>query len=107
MTLTDPVSPDLKRHLRTLKLGQLLHTLPERLTLARSRTCRTPTSSSSCSPTRSPAGRTAPPPAAPAPPASTPTCGSTPGTPPPRSATTSSYGTSSSPCGSPKPPTAP
>ena len=35
MTLADPVSPDLKRHLRTLKLGQLLHTLPERLTLAR------------------------------------------------------------------------
>ena len=24
MTLADPVSPDLKRHLRTLKLGQLL-----------------------------------------------------------------------------------
>jgi DNA replication protein DnaC len=35
MTLTDPVSPDLKRHLRTLKLGQLMATLPERLTLAR------------------------------------------------------------------------
>ncbi len=35
MTLTDPVSPDLKRHLRTLKLGQLLATLPDRLTLAR------------------------------------------------------------------------
>jgi DNA replication protein DnaC len=35
MTLTDPVSPDLKRHLRTLKLGQLLAVLPERLTLAR------------------------------------------------------------------------
>jgi DNA replication protein DnaC len=35
MTLTDPVSPDLKRHLRTLKLGQLLTTLPDRLTLAR------------------------------------------------------------------------
>ena len=35
MTLTDPVSPDLRRHLRTLKLGQLLHTLPERITLAR------------------------------------------------------------------------
>ena len=27
MTLADPVSPDLKRHLRTLKLGQLLATL--------------------------------------------------------------------------------
>ena len=35
MTLTDPVSPDLKRHLRTLKLGQLLATLPDRLALAR------------------------------------------------------------------------
>ena len=28
MTLADPVSPDLRRHLRTLKLGQLLATLP-------------------------------------------------------------------------------
>jgi hypothetical protein len=35
MTLADPVSPDLKRHLRTLKLGQLLATLPDRLILAR------------------------------------------------------------------------
>ena len=35
MTPTDPVSPDLRRHLRTLKLGQLLNTLPERITLAR------------------------------------------------------------------------
>jgi DNA replication protein DnaC len=35
MTLTDPVSPDLKQHLRTLKLGQLLSVLPDRLTLAR------------------------------------------------------------------------
>jgi hypothetical protein len=35
MTLTDPVSPDLRRHLRTLKLGQLLAVLPDRLTLAR------------------------------------------------------------------------
>jgi DNA replication protein DnaC len=35
MTMTDPVSADLKRHLRTLKLGQLMTTLPERLTLAR------------------------------------------------------------------------
>jgi DNA replication protein DnaC len=33
--LSDPVSADLKQVLRTLKLGQLLHTLPERLTLAR------------------------------------------------------------------------
>jgi DNA replication protein DnaC len=35
MTMTDPVSPDLKKHLRTLKLGQLTATLPERLTQAR------------------------------------------------------------------------
>ena len=35
MTLANPVSPDLKRHLRTLKPGQLLATLPDRLTLAR------------------------------------------------------------------------
>ena len=35
MTMTDPVSPDLKRHLRALKLGQLTATLPERLTQAR------------------------------------------------------------------------
>ena len=27
MTMTDPVSPDLKRHLRALKLGQLTATL--------------------------------------------------------------------------------
>jgi DNA replication protein DnaC len=35
MTMTGPVSPDLKRHLRALKLGQLTDTLPERLTQAR------------------------------------------------------------------------
>jgi DNA replication protein DnaC len=35
MTLTDPISADLKRHLRTLKLGPLLDVLPDRLTLAR------------------------------------------------------------------------
>jgi DNA replication protein DnaC len=33
--LTDPLSADLKALLRTLKLGKLLDTLPERLTLAR------------------------------------------------------------------------
>jgi len=33
--LSDPVSPELKQHLRALKLGKLLDTLPERLTLAR------------------------------------------------------------------------
>ena len=35
MTLTDPVSPELKQLLRTLKLGKMLDTLPERLALAR------------------------------------------------------------------------
>jgi DNA replication protein DnaC len=33
--LTDPISADLKQILRALKLGKLLDTLPERLTLAR------------------------------------------------------------------------
>ena len=31
----DPISPDLKQVLRRLKLGKMLDTLPERLTLAR------------------------------------------------------------------------
>ena len=35
MTVTDPVSPDLRTTLRALKLGQMLDTLPDRLTLAR------------------------------------------------------------------------
>jgi DNA replication protein DnaC len=35
MPVTDPVSSELRATLRTLKLGQMLHTLPERLTLAR------------------------------------------------------------------------
>jgi DNA replication protein DnaC len=35
MPISDPVSPELKRHLHALKLGQLLATLPDRLTLAR------------------------------------------------------------------------
>ena len=34
-TMRDPVSPDLRKALRALKLGQMLATLPERLTLAR------------------------------------------------------------------------
>jgi hypothetical protein len=33
--LADPISPDLKTILRTLKLGKLLDTLPDRLTLAK------------------------------------------------------------------------
>ena len=35
MTMTSPVSPDLKHLLRALKLGRLEDTLPERLTVAR------------------------------------------------------------------------
>ena len=34
-TVQDPISPDLKRIMRQLKLGRMLDTLPERLTLAR------------------------------------------------------------------------
>ena len=34
-TMRDPVTPDLRTTLRALKLGQMLATLPERLTLAR------------------------------------------------------------------------
>jgi DNA replication protein DnaC len=34
-TLTDPISPELRTILRTLKLGKLLDTLPERITLAK------------------------------------------------------------------------
>ena len=34
-TVTDPISPDLKHIMRQLKLGRMLDTLPERLTLAR------------------------------------------------------------------------
>ena len=34
-TITDPVGPDLRTTLRALKLGQMLHTLPDRLVLAR------------------------------------------------------------------------
>ena len=33
--VSDPISPDLKRVMRQLKLGRMLDTLPERLTLAR------------------------------------------------------------------------
>lgn len=33
--LNSPIGPDLKQHLRALKLGRLLDILPERLTLAR------------------------------------------------------------------------
>ena len=85
----DPICPDLKQVLGALKLGQMLDTLPERLTLARQQNCPTPASSNSSSPTRSPAATPTPPARAPAPPGSTPACGWTPGTTPPRSATTS------------------
>ena len=51
-TIRDPVSPDLRKTLRALKLGQMLATLPERLTWPASRKWPTPTSSSSSWPTR-------------------------------------------------------
>jgi DNA replication protein DnaC len=35
MTMSDPVSPDLRATLKSLKLGQMLDTLPDRLALAR------------------------------------------------------------------------
>ena len=35
--VTDPISADLKKVMRQLKLGRMLDTLPERLTLARQR----------------------------------------------------------------------
>ena len=75
MTLADPVSPDLKRHLRTLKLGQLLATLPDRLALARQNKLPHADFLELLLSDGSPAVRTGRPPAAPAPPASTPTCG--------------------------------
>jgi hypothetical protein len=33
--MTDPIGPDLRKVLRSLKLGQMQATLPDRLTLAR------------------------------------------------------------------------
>ena len=51
-TIRDTVSPDLRTTLRALKLGQMLDSLPERLTLARHQKRPTPTSSSSSSPMR-------------------------------------------------------
>jgi hypothetical protein len=50
--IPDAISADLKTVLRRLKLSRGLDTLPERLTLARPRSCRRRTSCSSCSATR-------------------------------------------------------
>ena len=36
--MRDAISPDLSATLRALKLGQMLHTLPDRLTRARQQT---------------------------------------------------------------------
>ena len=93
--IRDVVSPDLRATLRALKLGQMLDTLPERLTLARQQkmahadflelvladevTRRESKSAGAAGPRRRPRRRA---------------CGWTPGTRPPRSATTSSCGTS-------------
>ena len=53
MTAPAPsVSPELKSLMRTLKLGHLLDTLPERLALARNHELSHRSSWSSCSPTR-------------------------------------------------------
>src|SRR3978361_1259265 len=109
-----PVSVDLKALLRALKLGKLLDTLPERLTLARQQQLphadflelvladegtRRDTSSATV---RARAAAPAPPPPGgrAAPPASTRACAWKTGTPPPRSASTSSCGTNSRRCGS-------
>ena len=43
-TMRDPVSRDLRKTLRALKLGQMLATLPDRLTLARQQATETKTS---------------------------------------------------------------
>jgi hypothetical protein len=71
----ETITPDLKKVLRQLKLGQMLDTLPERLTQAKQQHLTH-------------AG------GAPAPPGSTPACAWTPGTTAQRYATTTPYGTS-------------
>jgi hypothetical protein len=42
MTTTDTIQPELKTTLRRLKLGRLLDTLADRLTLARRNRCTKP-----------------------------------------------------------------
>jgi hypothetical protein len=64
------VTPELRALLRRVKLGRCLDTLPERLALAQTGGMDTPSSSSSCSPMRSAAGRRPRPTAGPAPPVS-------------------------------------
>jgi hypothetical protein len=54
------VSPELKALLRRVKLGRCLDTLPERLALAQTGGMDTPSSSSSSSRTKSPAGKAPP-----------------------------------------------
>ena len=103
--LTSPIGPDLKQHLRALKLGRLLDILPERLTLARQQNMTHAdflelvlADEVSRRESGSAALRAR---------AATSPCTWKPGTPPPPSATTSSYGTSWSPSGSSTAPTAP
>ena len=106
-TIRDAVSPDLRATLRALKLGQMLDTLPERLTLARQQKMAhadfleliladevTRREAKSAGLRARAAGLD-------------PGCGWTPGTSPPRSATTTSCGTSSPRCGSSTARTAP
>ncbi len=90
----DPISPDLRRVMRQLKLGRMLDTLPERLTLARqqhlSHVAFLELVLADETARRTAAGR----PGEPAPPGSTRACASTPETSPPRSATTAPCGQS-------------
>ena len=86
--VSDPISTDLKRVMRQLKLGRMLDTLPERLTFARSSTCRMRRFWNWSSPMRPAAATTAQRPDAPARPAWTRPCAWIPGTTPLRCATT-------------------
>lgn len=64
--VTDPISTDLKNLMRQLKLGRMLDTLPERLTLAHQQHLSHAAFLSWSSPMRLTAETTAQPPAAPA-----------------------------------------
>ena len=75
----DPVGADLLRLLKTLKLGALADTLPERPRWPASTTSATCEFLNLCSPTRSPAAKPAQPHCEPPPPAWTRPCVWTPG----------------------------
>ena len=57
--VSDPISTDLKKVMRQLKLSPMLDTLPDRLTLARQQHCPTPPSCNWSSPTKPPAATSA------------------------------------------------